>query len=114
MSVVPPKVSFEKDDDFTRVLDLDLSDGDTDLGGAGQCDGGALAAMDVSRYPCIDTDTALAAVSDGSPLVRGFRDGGQGRPEQWERNVGGEGADQTAVRQLDGNIFINRASMFIG
>ena len=114
LSVVPPEVSFKEDDDFTRVLDLDLPDGDADLGGAGQRDGGALAAMDVGRYPSIDTGTALATIGDRSPLVRWFRDGGQGRPVKWERGVSGERADQATVRQLDSNVVIDRIGMFVG
>ena len=113
LSVVPPKISFEKDDDFTRVLDLDLPDGDADLGGAGEGDCSVLPAMNVSRNPDIDTDTALAAVRDGPPLVRRFGDGGQGGPEQRERCVGGERTDQAAVCQLDSDIFVDSLGVFV-
>ena len=118
MPVISPKVSLEEDDDLARVLGLNLPDGDADLGGAGQCDRGVLPPVYICGNSRVNaasfsSDPTLTTVSDGPPLVRWFRDGGQGRPKQLERCINGERADQATVCQFDSDVVVNSVSVFV-
>ena len=113
LTIISAKISFKKDDDFTGILCLDLLDGDADLRRARQRDGGVLPAVNVSWDPGVDPSTALTTVGDGPPLVRRFRDSGERRPEQRERSVSGERADEATVSQLDSNVLVDSLSVLI-